>query len=136
MDEEYVNNCSSTEEDLREHEIEVANIDNVNEVASIDNVVGENVEEKVEEPKVGMIFYSIDDLVGYYRGYGNQMGFSMCKRSSKNDLDGIQRYVTVICNKSGTSKHTSKNVLKPYLITRTNCKARMTLKLTWKESGL
>ena len=54
-----------------EHKIELVNIENVNEVANIDNVVGENVEEEVEELKVGMIFDSIDNLIVYYRGYGN-----------------------------------------------------------------
>ena len=119
-----------------EHEIEVVNIDNVNKVANIDNMVGENVEEEVEEPKVGMIFDNIDDLIGYYRGYGNQMGFRARKRSSKKDLDGVQRYVIVVCNRSGTSKHTSKNVLKPHLITKSNCDATMTMKLEMEEKWI
>ena len=76
-----------------------------------------------------MIFDNIDDLIGYYRGYDNQMGFSVCKRSSKKDFDGDQRYVTVVCSRSDTSKHISKNVLKLHPITKTNCDARMNVKL-------
>lgn len=34
-----------------------------------------NAEETIGEGKVGMIFYSIDELVGCYCIYGHKMGF-------------------------------------------------------------
>lgn len=34
-----------------------------------------NAEETIGEGKVGMIFYSVDELVGCYSIYGHKMGF-------------------------------------------------------------
>ena len=116
MEEETIVICSSTE---------INDGDDENEVANIDNMVGENVEDKVEEPTVDMIFGCIDELLGYYRRYGNQMGFCVSKRSTKKDIDGVQKYITLVCSRYGTSKCTSKNALKPYPITKTNCEARV-----------
>ncbi|KAL7219029.1 hypothetical protein ACSBR2_012157 [Camellia fascicularis] len=37
----------------------------------------------VEDPKVGMLFDSIDDLFQFYQRYAKEKGFGMCIRSSK-----------------------------------------------------
>ncbi|KAI7984674.1 hypothetical protein LOK49_LG15G00358 [Camellia lanceoleosa] len=50
-----------------------------------------NVEEKVEDPKVGMLFDSIDELVEFYKLYGKAKGFGVSIRTSKKGTDGKVR---------------------------------------------
>ncbi|CAL9001341.1 unnamed protein product [Prunus brigantina] len=64
-----------------------------------------SVEEKVQDPQVGMIFDSIDEVITYYKQYGRQSGFPVIKRSSTNDGDdGNLKYVTISCAREGKSK--------------------------------
>lgn len=58
----------------------------------------ENVVDRIEEPKVGMIFDSIDDVVEFYRKYAKEKGFGMSIRTSKK-VGGEVRYVTVACSR-------------------------------------
>ncbi|OVA00771.1 hypothetical protein BVC80_9083g64 [Macleaya cordata] len=52
------------------------------------------VEEKVEEPKVGMMFNTTDEVLDYYKKYAKQLGFPVKKRSSSKDDDGVLRQTT------------------------------------------
>ncbi|KAH0983467.1 hypothetical protein GBA52_010644 [Prunus armeniaca] len=63
-----------------------------------------SVEEKVQDPQVGMIFDSIDEVITYYKQYGRQSGFPVIKRSSTNGDDGNLKYVTISCAREGKSK--------------------------------
>ncbi|CAB4266890.1 unnamed protein product [Prunus armeniaca] len=67
-----------------------------------------SVEEKVQDPQVGMIFDSIDEVITYYKQYGRQSGFPVIKTSSTNGDDGNLKYVTISCAREGKSKIRSK----------------------------
>ena len=78
MEEETCNNSSSTER----NDITIGQVCE-NEDESLHMVmVGENIEEKVEEPTTDMILSSLDELIGYYRNYCNKMVFAVYKRTS------------------------------------------------------
>jgi hypothetical protein len=84
-----------------------------------------NIKDKVEEPKVGMTFNSIDDIMKYYTRYGKEKGFAVAKRSSKKGDDGEVRYVTVACNRAGKPRYRSSNPLKLQPQLKTDCKAQL-----------
>ncbi|KAI3970832.1 hypothetical protein MKX01_024479 [Papaver californicum] len=80
--------------------------------------------EEVEEPKVGMLFGTADEVLEYYKNYAKQLGFPVKKRSSTKDDDGVLRYVTLACARSGTSRSNSASKgLRPPQSIKTNCKA-------------
>ncbi|KAK7834720.1 hypothetical protein CFP56_024194 [Quercus suber] len=68
---------------------------------NIENATEEtrNVKDKIEDPKVGMMFNSIDDIMKYYTRYGKEKGFAVAKRSSKKGDDGEVREVYRIPDK-------------------------------------
>ncbi|CAK9147761.1 unnamed protein product [Ilex paraguariensis] len=68
----------------------------------------------VNEPKVGMMFESYKQLLEYYTGYGKRLGFPVKIRLSTKGDDGELKYVTIAYSRSGKSKSTSKNPLKPH----------------------
>ncbi|RZC60953.1 hypothetical protein C5167_022720 [Papaver somniferum] len=59
-----------------------------NKEAEIDNVGNK----ELEEPKVGMLFGTADEVLEYYKNYAKQLGFPVKKRSSTKDDDGVLRY--------------------------------------------
>ena len=71
-----------------------ANEENVG--IEIDNVV--NMDDEVEEPKVGMMFDSYEDLFDYYTTYGKRLGFPVKRRSSTKSDDGQLKYISVACS--------------------------------------
>ncbi|XP_075671108.1 protein FAR-RED IMPAIRED RESPONSE 1-like [Castanea sativa] len=94
---------------------------------NIENATEEtrNVKEKIEDPKVGMMFNSIDDIMKYYTRYGKEKGFAVAKRSSKKGDDGEVRYVTIACNRAGKPRNRSSNPLKLQSESKTDCKAQL-----------
>ena len=66
--------------------------------------------DKVQEPKVGLIFNSAEDLVENYRMYAKEMGFEVCKRTSRKGDDGEMKYQTFVCSHFGKEQCNSKNV--------------------------
>lgn len=64
---------------------------------SKENVYSEELyNEKVEEPKIGMTFDTIEEVTHFYENYGKQMGFGVFKRSSRKSLDDEEtRYATI-----------------------------------------
>ncbi|CAL5406295.1 unnamed protein product [Camellia sinensis] len=52
-----------------------------------------NVEDKVEDPKMGMMFNSINELMKFYTRYAKEKGFAVAKRTSKKGDDGEVRAV-------------------------------------------
>jgi cell fate (sporulation/competence/biofilm development) regulator YmcA (YheA/YmcA/DUF963 family) len=45
--------------------------------------------EKLEEPKEGMKFYSLDELASHYRTYAKQQGFGVVQKNKKKMQAGI-----------------------------------------------
>ncbi|XP_028085062.1 protein FAR-RED IMPAIRED RESPONSE 1-like [Camellia sinensis] len=78
----------------------------------------------VEDPKVGMLFDSIDDLVQFYQRYAKEKGFGMCIRSSKK-VGGEVRYVIVACTHSGKPKIKSSKLHQLHPQSKTDCKAKI-----------
>ncbi|KAI3952733.1 hypothetical protein MKW92_021154 [Papaver armeniacum] len=110
----------SQENDGNEAIIDANDSKKKNEEAEIDNVGNE----EVEEPKVGMLFGTADEVLEYYKNYAKQLGFPVKKRSSTKDDDGVLRYVTLACARSGTSRSNSASKgLRPPQSIKTNCKA-------------
>ncbi|KAK1397038.1 hypothetical protein POM88_006901 [Heracleum sosnowskyi] len=63
----------------------------------MDDEVGQT--DKVEEPKVGIVFDTYEDLVKYYESYAEQEGFAVLKRTISKDDTGEKRYGTLFCSR-------------------------------------
>lgn len=113
---------------------EVVSSECVNMELNEDNDVSEGtttplVEDKVEEPKVGMLFNSIDEVNDFYLRYGKKMGFAVCRRSCRKGDDGEVRYVTVTCQREGKSRRSSSKPVYLQPEQKTNCRARVSAAL-------
>ncbi|KAL6131257.1 hypothetical protein ACLB2K_069633 [Fragaria x ananassa] len=105
---------------------EEEDIDYGNEVIkNIDTIESENVKEKIEEPKIGLVFDSIDELEKYYRSYGKGMGFEVCKRTSSKEDDGKLKYITFTCSRFGKPNSKSRYAFKFRPVTKSDCKAKL-----------
>lgn len=97
-----------------------------------------NFVDGVKEPKAGMIFDSIDDVVEFYRKYAKEKGFGMSIRTSKK-IGGEVRYVTVACSHSGKPRTRGMKVNQLHPQTKTDCKAKITTVILadgkWKLSS-
>ena len=112
-----------------------SNKDNIeNEIVELNEMVEtKGVENKAKDPKLGMMFDSIDDAVIYYRRYAKEKGFAVAKRTSKKGDDGVVRYVTIACsyvgkprirlNYPGIKRTRSTNPVQLKPQTKTDCKA-------------
>ncbi|KAK9292591.1 hypothetical protein L1049_020565 [Liquidambar formosana] len=99
-----------------------------NEDRSYENVVNEHTldgNEKIEEPKVDMVFNSQEDIYRYYTNYARQEGFVVTRRTSKCGDDGRMRYFTLACSRTGRTQCAAKNALKSNLSTKTQCPAKL-----------
>ena len=124
MEDEITNGSSYVElnEDDTEIEMVELNEDDIqNETVELNenNIENEikktkNVEDKVEDPKLGMMFNSIDDAMLYYTRYGKGKGFAVAKRTSKRGIDGETKYVTIGCNRAGKPMIRSNRVGVPW----------------------
>ncbi|XP_071739974.1 protein FAR-RED IMPAIRED RESPONSE 1-like [Rutidosis leptorrhynchoides] len=86
-------------------------------------------EENILEPKVGMVFDTVEELASFYANYGKKTGFGVSKRSSRKSLeDEEKRYATISCHRAGKSQSKTKNSLNPRPITKTECGARVNAK--------
>ncbi|CAK9178825.1 unnamed protein product [Ilex paraguariensis] len=63
----------------------------------VDNAI--NVEEKLEEPKLGMVLNTVDEIMEYYIRYGNGLGFPIKRRTLSKGDDGELKYVTFACSR-------------------------------------
>ncbi|KAH9703329.1 protein FAR1-RELATED SEQUENCE [Citrus sinensis] len=72
-----------------------------------------------------MLFDSHEEMWQFYKAYGKQKGFPIKKLTSKKWSDGIIRYATFACSRSGKSETKSTDVLKPKPIAKTGCDARI-----------
>ncbi|KAG6655026.1 hypothetical protein CIPAW_05G186800 [Carya illinoinensis] len=83
----------------------------------------------VEEPKLGMVFKSEEDLLSYYKRYGQQCGFGIMTQRSHRFEDESLRYVTLGCAQGGMARNRTSNVAKPRPTSKTDCKARINVTL-------
>ena len=129
-------------EDIENDMVEVeSNEDNIeNGIVELNEMVEtKGVENKAEDPKLGMMFDSIDDAMIYYRRYAKEKGFAVAKRTSKKGNDGVVRYVTIAysyarkprirLNCPGIKRTRSTNPVQLKPQTKTDCKAQLRLSL-------
>jgi hypothetical protein len=90
----------------------------------IDKLLNEN--QISEEPKVGMMFNSEEDVRAYFTCYAKQKGFGVSRRTSKPRDDGKSvRYSTLSCVCQGKAKSRAANPLKPQPKQNLECKAKI-----------
>ncbi|XP_042952232.1 protein FAR-RED IMPAIRED RESPONSE 1-like [Carya illinoinensis] len=86
------------------------------------NIEGADI---IEEPKLGMVFKSEDELLSYYKRYGQQSGFGIMTQKSHRFEDGSIRYVTLGCARGGKARNRTTNAARPRPTSKTECKARI-----------
>ena len=83
-----------------------------------------DVANKIDEPKEGMEFDSLDELMAFYASYTKEKCFAVDKRTSKK-VGGILTYVIIECTRAGKTKITSNNPLKMCPNSKNNCQAKL-----------
>lgn len=84
--------------------------------------VGEDV---ASVPKVGMTFSDNKEMFYFYKRYAYTVGFSMRKRNSKKEEDGVMRYAMFTCSCEGRKTYATGGSLKLQPISQTDCKPRI-----------
>ncbi|KAK9995446.1 hypothetical protein SO802_020132 [Lithocarpus litseifolius] len=145
MEDEITNGSSHVElnEDDTENEmVELNEHDTQDEMVELNenNIENEiektkNVKDEVEDPKLGMMFNSVDDAMLYYIRYGKGKGFAVAKRTSKRGIDGETKYVTIGCSHAGKLRIRSNRARVPWTRSshplqlqpqsKTDCKAHL-----------
>jgi len=54
--------------------------------------------EKLEEPKEGMIFNSLDELASHYRTYAKQQGFGVVQKNKKKNASVYTLHHHIMCS--------------------------------------
>ncbi|XP_035547418.1 protein FAR1-RELATED SEQUENCE 5-like [Juglans regia] len=96
-----------------------------NETSGIQNTAPTDGGNSIEEPKLGMVFSSEEELVSYYKKYGKQCGFEITTQRSKRDENESLRYVTLGCARGGKARNRTSNVARPRPTSKTECKAKI-----------
>ncbi|KAH9657389.1 protein FAR1-RELATED SEQUENCE [Citrus sinensis] len=89
------------------------------------NDVNEIVEPNKCEPALGMLFDNHEEMFAFYKAYGKQEGFRVKVPSTKKGTDGIVKYATFACGRSGKSESKSSNALKPKPNVKNGCDAKI-----------
>ncbi|KAH9703431.1 protein FAR1-RELATED SEQUENCE [Citrus sinensis] len=89
------------------------------------NDVNEIVEPNKCDPALGMLFDNHEEMFAFYKAYGKQEGFPVKVRSTKKGTDGIVKYATFACGRSGKSESKSTNALKPKPNVKNGCDAKI-----------
>ncbi|KAK1563519.1 hypothetical protein Q3G72_028677 [Acer saccharum] len=79
----------------------------------------------IEEPKKGMEFNSLEDLLSYYKSYGKKCEFGVMKKRTERGEDQTARYITLACARGGKARNRTFNVANPCPIGKTECKAKI-----------
>lgn len=88
------------------------------------------VSKDIEVPKLGMIFQSDDEAYDFYNRYARSVGFSIRKSSSTHRSDKTVSRRIFCCSKEGVYREHSRGApMKPRLQTRTDCKARLVIRI-------
>ncbi|KAK0600363.1 hypothetical protein LWI29_014186 [Acer saccharum] len=69
-------------------------------------------DDMIEEPKKGMEFNSLEDLLSYYKSYGKKCGFGVITKRTERGEDKIVRYVTLACSHGGNARNRTLSVVK------------------------
>ncbi|KAG6731001.1 hypothetical protein I3842_01G108300 [Carya illinoinensis] len=116
------------------HGIDTVHIEGANTVhiEGVDTVHKEGVDtvhtegtDTVEEPKLDMVFNSEEELLGYYKRYGQQCSCGVMTQRSHKLEDESLRYVTLGCARGGKAWNRTSNVIRPRPTSKTDCKARI-----------
>ncbi|XP_019184175.1 PREDICTED: protein FAR1-RELATED SEQUENCE 4-like [Ipomoea nil] len=91
-------------------------------------------EEKLNEPKVEMVFQSMEEVFTFYTNYAKKMGFGVVTKSSTRGDDGNLKHFTFACAKAHRKESTSKNLLSSKLSTQTRSQAKIRFKRCEDES--
>ena len=81
-------------------------------------------DDMIEEPKKGMEFNSLEDLLSYYKSYGKKCGFGVMTKRTERGEDQIVRYVTLACSRGGKARNRTLSVAKRPT-GKTECKAKI-----------
>ncbi|XP_059643663.1 protein FAR1-RELATED SEQUENCE 6-like isoform X2 [Cornus florida] len=98
---------------------------NNNDIVNSQELENQLVKDEVENPKVGMIFESEEELHNYYNKYAKHQGFGVAKISAKSRSDGKASYFSLACARNGKTKSKAKDSFHPRPSTKTNCKAKI-----------
>ncbi|XP_041023651.1 protein FAR1-RELATED SEQUENCE 5-like isoform X2 [Juglans microcarpa x Juglans regia] len=124
-------NCRATEAPCTSSNVEESNEDRPNSretkngSAGTSQFVQMDSGDIIEEPKSGMEFNSLEDLMSYYKQYAKKCGFGMMTRRSERGEDETVRYVTLGCARGGKARNRTMNVVKPRPTGKTDCKAKI-----------
>ncbi|XP_038693772.1 protein FAR1-RELATED SEQUENCE 8-like [Tripterygium wilfordii] len=81
-------------------------------------------------PTSGMKFESETEMFDLYKKYGELNGFPVKRRTSNKDKDGMCKYVTFTCGRSGKLISRSKNVISHHPTQKNGCKARLRARIS------
>ncbi|KAK1561951.1 hypothetical protein Q3G72_003731 [Acer saccharum] len=81
-------------------------------------------DDMIKEPKKGMEFNSLEDLLSYYKSYGKKCGFGVITKRTDRGEDQIARYVTLACSRGGKARNRTLSVAKRST-GKTECKAKI-----------
>ncbi|XP_035547264.1 protein FAR1-RELATED SEQUENCE 5-like [Juglans regia] len=79
----------------------------------------------IEEPKLGMVFNSEEELISYYKSYGKQCDFEIMTQRSHRFENGRLRYITLGCARGGKAQNRTTNVARPHPTSKIGCNARI-----------
>ncbi|KAI9182432.1 hypothetical protein LWI28_025316 [Acer negundo] len=82
-------------------------------------------DDMIEEPKKGIEFNSLEDLLSYYKSYGKKCGFGVMTKRTERGEDQTVRYVTLACARGGKARNRTFNVGNPHPIGKTECEAKI-----------
>ncbi|XP_022880667.1 protein FAR-RED IMPAIRED RESPONSE 1-like [Olea europaea var. sylvestris] len=77
------------------------------------------------ELEVSMQFKDEKEVYDFYARYAYVVGFSIRKRSSTKDDDGVLRYITFTCSREGRRSNNTSKTMKPQPTIQTGCKAKI-----------
>jgi hypothetical protein len=87
-------------------------------------------DKNVKEPKEGMLFGSIEELLEHYRNYAKQEGFGVVQKKKKKYENRDVHFITLACARQGNASSSSSNSLcKPMKISKTGCNATLSATL-------
>ncbi|XP_044476192.1 protein FAR1-RELATED SEQUENCE 5-like [Mangifera indica] len=119
---------------LRISKMEECSQTNSKNTSSHFNVIGDNHFEEIDytrsleeewEPKPGMVYDLLENLVQDYKSYGNRKGFKAIIRSTTKGDDGDVKYVALACSCHGKARSNCRNAFKMHPMTKIDCKARI-----------
>ncbi|XP_073137991.1 protein FAR1-RELATED SEQUENCE 5-like [Henckelia pumila] len=91
------------------------------------------------EPKVGMKFENENEVFDFYKRYAYHVGFSVRKRTSRKNKEGVVPYIAFTCGRESRINSNTSTTMKPQPTGQTGCKARLTacsdVAGEWKITG-